>query len=454
MFDSILIANRGEIACRIIRTARRWASRTVAVYSEADAAALHVALADEAFGIGPAPARDSYLKIERDHRRRARARAPRRSIPATASWPRTPAFAEACAGGRPGLHRPAADAIRAMGSKSAAKALMERRGRAGGAGLSWRRPGRRACLRTRRHAIGYPVLIKASAGGGGKGMRVVAEPGEFAAALAAGAARGASGVRRRPVLLEKLPDPAAPHRDAGVRATRHGNVVHLFERDCSIQRRHQKVIEEAPAPGLDARHARAHGRGRGRRRARDRLRRRRHGRVHRRGRGRLLLHGDEHAPAGRASGDRDDHRPRSRRMAAARRRRASRCRCARTSSPSPAMRSRRASMPRTRRAISCRRPARCAICARPPRSRACARGHAACAQGDAISVHYDPMIAKLIAHGSGPRGRAPASRARARRLRDRGRADQSSRCCGRSAAHPAFRAGAVDTGFIATTPPR
>ena len=247
MFNKILIANRGEIACRVIRTARHLGIRTVAVFSDADRDALHVELADEAYPIGPAPARDSYLNVAAvlDAARRSGADA---IHPGYGFLSENADFAEACAAAGVVFIGPPPAAIRAMGSKSAAKALME----AAGVPLV---PGYHgaaqdpALLAAEADRIGYPVLIKASAGGGGKGMRVVESAAGFADALslAQGEARASFGDDQ--VLIERyLTTPR--HIEIQVFADAHGNIVSLFERDCSIQRRHQKVLEEAPAPGL------------------------------------------------------------------------------------------------------------------------------------------------------------------------------------------------------------
>ena len=247
MFDKILIANRGEIACRVLRTARRLGIRTVAVYSDADAGALHVALADEAWRIGPAPARESYLRPELilDAARRSGAQA---IHPGYGFLSENADFAEACAAAGMVFIGPPTGAIRAMGSKSAAKQIMED-------AVVPLVPGYHGedqdpeLLRDAAGRIGYPVLIKASAGGGGKGMRVVREAAAFDDALAAAQREALSGFGDDRVLLEKyLAKPR--HVEIQVFADTHGNVLHLFERDCSIQRRHQKVLEEAPAPGM------------------------------------------------------------------------------------------------------------------------------------------------------------------------------------------------------------
>ncbi|MGE8130947.1 acetyl/propionyl/methylcrotonyl-CoA carboxylase subunit alpha [Methylobacterium sp. NPDC080182] len=248
MFGKILIANRGEIACRVIATARRHGIGTVAVYSEADAGARHTRMADEAWPIGPAPARESYLVAERilDVARRAGAEA---IHPGYGFLSENADFAGACAGAGLVFVGPPPAAIRAMGSKAEAKALMERAGVPLVPGYHGAAQDVRA-LKEAAARIGYPVLIKASAGGGGKGMRVVEAAAAFESALtgAQREARASFGDDR--VLIEAyLTRPR--HIEIQVFADSHGNAVSLFERDCSIQRRHQKVIEEAPAPGMD-----------------------------------------------------------------------------------------------------------------------------------------------------------------------------------------------------------
>lgn len=247
MFDKILIANRGEIACRVIKTARRLGIRSVAVYSELDQQARHVDLADEAWPIGPSPARESYLVIERilDAARRSGAQA---IHPGYGFLSENADFAEACAAAGIVFIGPPPAAIRAMGSKSAAKALMERSGVPLVPGYHGADQDL-ATLTAAADRIGYPVLIKASAGGGGKGMRVVERRQDLAAAIASAQREAMASFGDDQVLIEKyLTRPR--HIEIQVFADSHGNVVSLFERDCSIQRRHQKVIEEAPAPGL------------------------------------------------------------------------------------------------------------------------------------------------------------------------------------------------------------
>jgi 3-methylcrotonyl-CoA carboxylase alpha subunit len=247
MFDKLLVANRGEIACRVMRTARRLGVRTVAVYSDADARAMHVAMADEAYRIGPPPARESYLRGDAivEAARRSGAQA---IHPGYGFLSENPGFAEACA--REGLVfvGPPAEAIRAMGSKSAAKRIMERAGVPLVPGYHGEDQSPEV-LRDRARRIGFPVLVKASAGGGGKGMRVVWDAPSFDAALASARREAMSAFGDDRVLLEKyLTRPR--HVEMQVFADAHGNAVHLFERDCSVQRRHQKVVEEAPAPGM------------------------------------------------------------------------------------------------------------------------------------------------------------------------------------------------------------
>jgi len=246
-FSTLLIANRGEIACRVIRTARRMGLRTVAVFSDADANALHVALADAAVRIGPAPARESYLNIAAilDAARAAGAGA---IHPGYGFLSENAEFAEACAAAGIVFVGPPAAAIRAMGSKAAAKALMQQASVPLVPGYHGEDQSD-ATLRDAAARIGFPVLVKASAGGGGKGMKIAQDAAslEEAIALARGEARAAFSDDR--LLLERYL-PAPRHIEIQVFADSHGNVLHLFERDCSIQRRHQKVVEEAPAPGM------------------------------------------------------------------------------------------------------------------------------------------------------------------------------------------------------------
>jgi 3-methylcrotonyl-CoA carboxylase alpha subunit len=249
MFGRLLIANRGEIACRVIATARRLGVATVAVYSDADAEARHVAMADEAVHIGPAPASESYLDAARilDAARRTGAEA---IHPGYGFLSESPDFAEAVRAAGLAFVGPPASAIRAMGLKDAAKALMEKAGVPVVPGYHGPEQDPEA-LAAEAAAIGYPVLIKARAGGGGKGMRLVERPQDFGAALE-GARREAEASFGDPAcLIEKFVE-RPRHIEIQVLADTHGKVVHLFERDCSLQRRHQKVIEEAPAPEMPA----------------------------------------------------------------------------------------------------------------------------------------------------------------------------------------------------------
>ena len=247
MLESVLIANRGEIACRIIRTAQRLGMRTIAVYSEADADALFVQMADEAHPIGPPPARESYLQIDRiiEVARRTKAA----SIhPGYGFLSERAEFAEACAANGIVFVGPPASAIKAMGLKDAAKALVQQAGVPVVPGYHGAKQDP-DFLRQKAYEIGYPVLIKAVAGGGGKGMRRVEKAADFDAALESAQREASSAFGDPRVLVEKyILSPR--HIEIQVFADGHGNVVHLFERDCSLQRRHQKVIEEAPAPGM------------------------------------------------------------------------------------------------------------------------------------------------------------------------------------------------------------
>jgi 3-methylcrotonyl-CoA carboxylase alpha subunit len=249
MFSSVLIANRGEIAVRVVRTARRLGLRTIAVYSDADANALHVRMADEAHAIGPAPAAQSYLVAEKIV---AAAKAARADCihPGYGFLSENAAFAEACVAAGIVFVGPPPDAIRAMGLKDRAKALMEKAGVPVVPGYHGDKQDA-AFLKRKAYEIGYPVLIKAVAGGGGKGMRKVERHADFEAALEAAQREAKSAFGDAQVLIEKYVT-APRHIEMQVFADGHGNAVHLNERDCSLQRRHQKVIEEAPAPGMSA----------------------------------------------------------------------------------------------------------------------------------------------------------------------------------------------------------
>jgi 3-methylcrotonyl-CoA carboxylase alpha subunit len=248
MITSLLIANRGEIACRIIRTARAMGIRTIAVYSDADANALHVRQADEAVHIGPSPARESYLVGEKILAA-AKQTGAEAIHPGYGFLSENADFAQAVKNAGLIWVGPNPDSIRAMGLKDAAKERMIAAGvpvTPGYLGAD-QRPDH---LKAEADAIGYPVLIKAVAGGGGKGMRRVDASDEFTDALLSCQREAASSFGDDRVLIEKyILSPR--HIEVQVFGDSHGNVVHLFERDCSLQRRHQKVIEEAPAPGMD-----------------------------------------------------------------------------------------------------------------------------------------------------------------------------------------------------------
>ncbi|HEU4531428.1 MAG TPA: acetyl-CoA carboxylase biotin carboxylase subunit, partial [Steroidobacteraceae bacterium] len=247
LFESVLIANRGEIACRVIRTARRLGIRTIAVYSDADAGAMHVRMADEALRIGPAPARESYLDVTAilDAARRSGARA---IHPGYGFLSENAQFAAACAQAGFVFVGPPPAAITAMGSKIGAKQLMERAGVPIVPGYHGNAQDD-ATLSAAAAKVGFPVLIKASAGGGGKGMRIVRSAAELAPALSGARREALKSFGDDSLLIERyLTEPR--HIEIQVFADSHGGCIHLNERDCSIQRRHQKIIEEAPAPGM------------------------------------------------------------------------------------------------------------------------------------------------------------------------------------------------------------
>ena len=248
-FNTLLIANRGEIACRVIRSARAMGLRTVAVYSEADRDALHVSMADDAVLLGPARARDSYLNVEKVIAA-ARQSGAEGIHPGYGFLSENAEFAQACADAGLVFVGPTADMMTAMGSKSGSKALMEKAGVPLVPGYHGEAQDD-ATLAAAAGKAGYPVLVKASAGGGGRGMRVVREASELKAALesARREAKAAFGDDR--MLIEKYVDNPR-HIEVQVIGDSHGNLLSLFERECTLQRRHQKVIEEAPSPTLNA----------------------------------------------------------------------------------------------------------------------------------------------------------------------------------------------------------
>ncbi len=247
MFKKILIANRGEIACRVAATARRLGIRTVAVYSDADAAARHVKACDEAVHIGPSAPKESYLRGERIIAA-ARATGAQAIHPGYGFLSENEDFAQQCADAGLVFIGPPPAAIKAMGLKAESKQLMEKAGVPLVPGYHGADQDP-ALLKAEAGRIGYPVLIKASAGGGGKGMRVVNAAGEFDAALASCKREAMNSFGDDAVLIERYVT-RPRHIEIQVFGDSHGNLLHLFERDCSVQRRHQKVLEEAPAPGM------------------------------------------------------------------------------------------------------------------------------------------------------------------------------------------------------------
>jgi 3-methylcrotonyl-CoA carboxylase alpha subunit len=248
-FRTLLIANRGEIACRVIRTARAMGLRTVAVYSEADRGATHVAMADDAVLLGPARAHDSYLNIERvlEAARQTGAEA---IHPGYGFLSENAGFAEACAKAGLVFVGPTAEMMTAMGSKSGSKALMERAGVPLVPGYHGEDQDE-AVIAKAADRIGFPVLVKASAGGGGRGMRVVRSAAELSAAIVSAKREAKAAFGDDRMLIEKYVDNPR-HIEVQVIGDSHGNLLSLFERECTLQRRHQKVIEEAPSPTLNA----------------------------------------------------------------------------------------------------------------------------------------------------------------------------------------------------------
>lgn len=248
-FRTLLIANRGEIACRVIRTARAMGLRTVAVYSEADHCAMHVALADEAVLLGPARARDSYLNVERliEAARKTGAEA---IHPGYGFLSENAEFAQACLDADLVFVGPTAEMMTAMGSKSGSKALMEKAGVPLVPGYHGEAQDD-ATLSKAADRIGFPILVKASAGGGGRGMRIVRSAAELAPAIVSAKREAKAAFGDDRMLIEKYVDNPR-HIEVQIIGDSHGNLLSLFERECTLQRRHQKVIEEAPSPSLNA----------------------------------------------------------------------------------------------------------------------------------------------------------------------------------------------------------
>src|SRR5690606_9783566 len=248
-FDTILVANRGEIACRVIRSGRALGYRMVAVYSEADAGALHTGQADRAVCIGPAEARQSYLSIDAILKA-AKDSGAQAVHPGYGFLSENAGFAQACADAGLVFIGPPASAIAAMGNKAAAKRRMIEAGVPCVPGYQGNDQSDAALLRE-AGKIGLPLMVKAAAGGGGRGMRLVREPAELAAAITGARSEAENAFGSGELILEKAVIDGR-HVEIQVFADSHGNVIHLGERDCSVQRRHQKVIEEAPSPAVDA----------------------------------------------------------------------------------------------------------------------------------------------------------------------------------------------------------
>jgi len=246
-FDTVLVANRGEIACRVFRTARAEGYRTVAVYSDADAGALHVSMADKAVHLGPGPAAQSYLNIERvlDAAKKSGAQA---IHPGYGFLSENPEFADACAKAGITFIGPPASAILALGNKAQAKRLVKPAGVPCVPGYVGNAQDD-ATLLKEANLIGYPVLLKAAAGGGGRGMRRVDREEDFAEALRGARSETKNSFGSEELIIEKLVEHAR-HVEIQILADEHGNCIHLGERDCSVQRRHQKIIEESPSPAM------------------------------------------------------------------------------------------------------------------------------------------------------------------------------------------------------------
>ena len=306
MFDKILIANRGEIACRVIKTAKAMGIKTVAIYSDADAQALHVQIADEAVHIGPSPASQSYIVIDKvmDAIRQTGSQAA--VHPGYGFLSENSKFAEALEAAGVAFIGPPKGAIEAMGDKITSKKLAQE------ANVSTV-PGYMGLIDDAEHAVnianevGYPVMIKASAGGGGKGMRIVESADVFHEALAAAQREATNSFGDDRLFIEKfITQPR--HIEIQVLADNHGNCIYLNERECSIQRRNQKVIEEAPSPFLSPEVPRGHGYAVGRIGAGCGLFLRWYSRIHCRSRKKFLLSRDEHKFAGGTPCDRINYR--------------------------------------------------------------------------------------------------------------------------------------------------
>ena len=353
MFKKILIANRGEIALRIIFACRELGIKTVAVYSEADENSLHVRFADEDVCIGPPRSADSYLNvpaiISAAEITGADAIHPGYGFLSESAY-----LAEVCEACHIKFIGPDPQVIRLMGDKARARRVMKKAGVPILPGSDGPIDSEEKALKVAKE-IGYPVIIKATAGGGGRGMRVVRAPAELSHAVKTAQREAEAAFGVGDVYIEKYVE-SPRHIEFQVLGDHHGNVVHLGERECSIQRRHQKLIEESPSPALSEKMRRKMGSIVGRRRQGGAVHERRHVRVPDGSRRPLLLHGGEHAPPGRASGDRDGDRHRHRQGADPDRGGRAAVVQAERRRPSPATRSSAASTPRIRRR-SCRRRA-------------------------------------------------------------------------------------------------
>ncbi len=452
MFKKILIANRGEIACRVIRTAKRMGIATVAVYSDADARAPHVRMADEAVRIGPPPARESYLKAELiiDACKATGAEAVH---PGYGFLSERTSFAEALAKAGIAFIGPPANAIAAMGDKIESKKLAQE------AGVNVV-PGYLGEIATTEQAvriaedIGYPVMMKASAGGGGKGMRLAWSEKDVREGFEATKREGLNSFGDDRVFIEKFIEQPR-HIEIQVLGDKHGNILYLDERECSIQRRHQKVVEEAPSPFVTPEMRKAMGeqavalaravgyysRGHGRA---DRLRRGPD-------RQELLLPRDEHPAAGRASGDRGDHRPRSGRADDPRRRgreagvHPGRREARRLGDREPGLCRRSVSrLPAVHRAPRPLSPRR----RRQRRRRAVVRVDDGVFEGGEVSMFYDPMIAKLITWAPTREAAIDAQIAALDAFEIDG-IGHNIDFLSALMQHPRFRCGDITTGFIA-----
>lgn len=249
MFERILIANRGEIACRIIKSAKAMGIETIAVFSEADRAGMHVHMADQAYCIGPAPAQESYLNIERIIEVALQSKA-QAIHPGYGFLSENPHFAKACKKANLCFIGPSLEALEAMASKQTAKQLLEQTTVPLTPGYHGNNQ-EAAILLEEAEKIGFPVLLKAASGGGGKGMRIVHDKNDFTDALKAAQRESLSSFADDTIIIEKFVEKAR-HVEIQIIADTQGNILHLFERDCSLQRRHQKIIEEAPAPNLSS----------------------------------------------------------------------------------------------------------------------------------------------------------------------------------------------------------